>query len=154
MPKFPTEAEHSVTVKAPIEAVYKHFWNVVSTAKQIPGIESCKSVGKDLYRFVYEERSQGPVTICVRYTSQYEGNGTNQITYKSVASGDDNADVEGKIKLQSKGPGSTKITLWQMMAPELPVPRLLQPLARPIVQRETSEGLRGYLENVKQLLEA
>ncbi len=154
MPKFPTETEYSVTVKRPMAEVYEHLWDVVGTTRLIPGLDSCKALGGDRYHFQYEEKSSGPISLVVRYTAQYEGNGKNEITYKSIGGKKDNTDVEGTIHLRSKGTKSTEITLHQMMAPEMPVPRLLQPLVRPIVQREATDGLRAYLEAVKQTLEA
>ncbi|HUI27291.1 MAG TPA: hypothetical protein VL403_14510, partial [Candidatus Kryptonia bacterium] len=75
MAKFPTEVERTVTVKVPLARAYEFLWDVVGSSRCIPGIDACKRVGDDTYRFVYEERSTGPVSLVVRYTARYQGNG-------------------------------------------------------------------------------
>lgn len=155
MAKFPTEAEHSITVHVPVAEAYKYLWDVVGSARCIPGLKSCKKTGaRDTYHFHFEERSVGPLSVTVRYTAKYEGNGKNQIAYRSTGARDDNADVEGSITLHASGPDATRITLRQMIAPETPVPRLLQGLVRSFVEKETSDSVRVYLHNVKKHLEA
>src|SRR5215472_9141118 len=54
MAKFPTQVEASITVKAPLDRAYKYLWDVVGSAKCIPGLASCKRVGDDTYRFTYK----------------------------------------------------------------------------------------------------
>jgi hypothetical protein len=153
MAKFPTEVEQSITVQAQLVPVYQYLWSVVKTSRQIPGLESCKRVAKDTYRFTYDEKSRGPVTLVVCYTAQYAGNGTDLISYEGLAAVEDNTDVRGSFRLQRRGAGATQITLQQMLAPEVPIPRLLQGLVRPLVEREQAYGVRQYLANVKRVLE-
>jgi len=152
MAKFPTEVERSVTVNVPLAKAYAYLWDVVGSSSCIPGLDKCKPVGKDTYRFAYEERSTGPVSLIVRYTAFYEGNGTDRITFKGTAAKDDNTDVNGTIRLHANG-DATKITLRQMIAPDTPIPRLLQSLIKSFVEREAAEGVRQYLANVKRALE-
>ncbi len=153
MAKFPTEVERSVTVKVPLAKAYKYLWDVAGSSENcVPGIDSCKRVAKDTYRFVYAERSVGPGSLVVRYTARYEGNGTDRITFEGTAAEGDNTDVSGVIRLQASGE-ATKITLRQTLAPDTPVPRLLQGLIRSFVEREAAEVLEQYLANVKRTLE-
>ena len=153
MAKFPTEVERSVTVKVPLAKAYKYLWDVVGSSDCIPGIDSCKRVAKDTYRFAYAERSTGPVSLTVRYTARYDGNGKDHITFEGTAAEGDNTDVSGVIRLQASGPDATKITLRQTLAPDTPVPWLLQGLIRSFVEREAAEALKQYLTNVKRSLE-
>ena len=153
MAKFPTEVERSVTVHVPLAKAYAYLWDVVGSSVCIPGLDGCKATGKDTYRFTYEERSTGPVSLIVRYTARYEGNGTDRITFEGTAAKGDNTDVNGTIRLQASG-DATRITLRQMIAPDTPIPRLLQGLIKSFVEREAAEGARQYLANVKQALEA
>ena len=154
MAKFPTEVERSITVHVPIEKAYAYLWDVVGSSPCIPGLKSCKPAGKekDTYRFQYKERSAGPVSMTVCYTARYEGNGKDHIAFEGVSGKGDNADVNGTIRLQPSGE-ATKIVLRQMIAPDTPVPRLVQGLIRGFVEREAAEGLREYLANVKRALE-
>jgi hypothetical protein len=154
MAKFPTEVEESVVVGVPLPRTYAFLWDVAGSARCIEGLESCTPVGDATYRFVHGERSSGPVSLVVRYTSRYHGNGTDEIRYRSIAAAGDNTDVDGFIRLAADGPGGTRIVLRQMLAPETPVPRLLQGLIRGFVEREASEGVRRYLAAVKRALEA
>src|SRR5215470_11720767 len=153
MAKFPTEVERSVTVKAPLARVYKYLWDVVGSSPCIPGLDSCKSVGNDTYRFQYEERSTGPVSMTVQYTARYDGNGKDRINFEGTGAKGDNTDVSGSIRLQAAGSGGTKIILQQTLAPDTPVPRLLQGLIRSYVEKEAGDAAKQYLANVKQALE-
>ena len=84
MAKFPTRSEASITIGAPVSRAYKFLWDVPAASECIPGLASCKRVGKDTYRFVFEPRSTGPVSVVVRYTARYEGNGKNAIRYSGL----------------------------------------------------------------------
>ena len=154
MAKFPTEVERSVTVHIPLAQAYQYLWDVVGSSDCIPGIDSCKRVGKDTYRFVYQERSTGPVSLVVRYTARYEGNGTDRIRFSGTAAKDDNTDVTGEIRLQSNGADATRVVLRQTLAPDTPVPRLLQGLIRSFVEREAADAVKVYLNNIKRALES
>jgi carbon monoxide dehydrogenase subunit G len=153
MAKFPTEVERSVTVKAPEARVYEFLWDVVGSSSCIPGIASCTRVGGDTYRFVYEERSTGPVSLVVQYTSRYQGNGKDRISFEGSGAEGDNTDVKGEIRLEASGADATRIVLHQMLAPDTPVPRLLQGLLRSTVESEAATGVEQYLANVKRALE-
>lgn len=151
MAKFPTEVEESVHVAAPIEHVYAYLWDVVGSSACIPGIERCEMVGPDTYRFTYKERSTGPVSLVVRYTARYRGNGKDDIAFEGISAEGDNTDVRGQLRLTAEG-DHTRITLKQRLAPDTPVPWLLQSLIRSFVEAETSGGARDYLANLRQAL--
>jgi carbon monoxide dehydrogenase subunit G len=153
MAKFPTEVERSVTVKVPLERAYSYLWDVVGSSACIPGIKKCKRVGDDTYHFLYNERSTGPVNMVVQYTARYEGNGKDRIRFEGTGAQTDNTDVTGLIRLQPSGPDSTRITLRQTVAPDTPVPRLLQGLIRSFVESEAADAVKEYLANVKRTLE-
>jgi carbon monoxide dehydrogenase subunit G len=153
MARFPTEVERSITVHAPMGKVYDYLWDVVGSSNCIPGLASCKAAAKDTYRFVYQERTTGPFTLSLQYTARYEGNGKDRITFESIAAKNDNGDCKGLLRLQAAGRDATKITLQQMIAPDTPVPRLLQGLIRSFVETEAADGAKQYLANVKRALE-
>jgi carbon monoxide dehydrogenase subunit G len=153
MAKFPTEVESSVTVKVPIEKAYKYLWDVVGSSKCIPGLASCKKVGTHTYRFLYEPRSTAGIAMTVQYTAAYEGDGKGSIKFVNAAAKGDNTDVDGELRLQKAGTG-TKITLRQMVAPDTPVPSLLQRLVKSFAEREAGATVKEYLANVKEALEA
>src|SRR5262249_1993763 len=48
---------------------------------------------------------------------------------------------------------ATRVRLTQMIAPDTPVPRLVQGLIRSFVQREAASAVRGFLDNVRRELE-
>ena len=151
MSKFPTETEESVNVTAPIDRVYAFLWDVVGSSNCIPGIDRCENVGPDTYLFIYKERSTGPVSLTVRYTARYRGNGKDEINFEGISATDDNTDVRGQLRLSGKG-ANTRITLKQRLAPDTPVPWLLQSLIRSFVEAETAAAARDYLANVRQTL--
>ncbi len=153
MAKFPTTVEKSITVKAPIDEVYAYLWDAVASSSCIAGIDHCDKVGEATYRFVFEPKSVGPVSMAVQYTATYEGNGTDSITFKTFGADGDNTDVEGIARLKANG-DSTKIVLKQMTAPDTPVPRLLQGMLRSFVESEAEGTIKTFLSNLKKQLEA
>jgi hypothetical protein len=154
MAKFPTEVERSVTVKVPIERAYAYFWDVVGSSHCVPGIGGCKDVGKNTYLFTFKERSAGLVSLAVRYTCRYQGNGVDEISFETIGAKNDNTDVNGHFRLKSTSDGGTKVVLWQKLAPETPVPTLLQGFIRSFVEKEAGESMRLFLANSKKEIEA
>jgi carbon monoxide dehydrogenase subunit G len=154
MAKFPTDVERSVTVKAPLARAYEFLADVVGSSTCIPGIDECSAVGADTYRFIYRSVSTGPVSMAVRYTSRYRLNGKDTIEFESIGADGDNTDVTGTIRLEPAGANSTRITLRQSLAPDTPVPRLVQGLIRSFVEKEAAHAVERYLENVKNALES
>ena len=153
MAKFPTEVDMSVTVKAPLDKVYKYLWDVVGSSKCIPGLASCKKAGRDTYNFVYAPRSAVGISITVQYTAAYEGDGKGAITFKGADAKGDNTDVDGELRLSKSGDG-TKIMLRQTLAPDTPVPALLQRLVKSFAAKEAESAAKEYLANLKQALES
>jgi hypothetical protein len=101
---------------------------------------------------VFQERSAGPVSMTVRYTARYATNGADEISYKSIAAKDDNTDAEGTIRIAPTAMGS-RITLRQRVAPDTPVPRLVQSMIRSFIEREAAKAVEDYLANIKRELE-
>ena len=153
MAKFPTESVQSVDVAASLAATYAFLWDVLASADCIPGIDRCERVGNDAYRFIFQERSTGPVSMTVCYTAAYTGNGTDEIRFKGTGAPGDNTDVDGVLRLTASGPQSTRIELRQTIAPDTPVPRLLQGFIKSFVQREAEDAAATYLANVKRKIE-
>jgi carbon monoxide dehydrogenase subunit G len=153
MAKIPTDVERSVTVNVPLARAYAYLWDVVGSSDCIPRLAACTRVEGDTYRFVYEERSTGPVSMVAQYTARYDGNGTDRIAFEGTGAPGDNTEVRGAITLRSDGPEATHVTLRQHLAPDTPVPRLLHGLVRVFVEREASEAVGTYLANLKLVLE-
>lgn len=152
MAKFPTEVTESVVVPVGLAEAYAFFWDVVGSARCIPGLDRCEKTTDDVYRFVFEERSTGPVSMCVTYTARYTGNGTDEIRFVGTSADGDNTDVDGTIRLERVDADHTRVTLRQTLAPDTPVPRLLQGLIRSFVQGEAATAVSTYLANVTEKL--
>ncbi len=153
MAKFPTEVERTVNVAVPPARAYAFLADVVGSSRCIPGLRTCTRIADDTYRFVYEERSTGPVSMTVQYTARYTVNGKDEIGFTGTGAADDNTDVRGTLRLESSG-GGTRLVLRQMLAPDTPVPRLLQGLIRSFVEKEAATAVEQYLANVKRALES
>jgi uncharacterized membrane protein len=153
MAKFPTDVDESVTINAPRERVYAYLWDVVGSSHCVPDLATCERVGADTYHFVSRERSVGPVSMTARYTAHYEGNGVDRIRFESVPVDGDNTDVRGSIVLEPAVKTATRVHFTQTIAPDTPVPRLVQGLVRSFVQQEAASAVRGFLGNVRQEVE-
>lgn len=154
MAKFPTEVTESVVVPVALADAYAFFWDVVGSARCIPGLDRCDQTAGDVYRFIFQERSTGPVSMCVTYTARYTGNGTDEIRFVGTSADGDNTDVDGTIRLEPVDAGHTRVTIRQMLAPDTPVPRLLQGLIKSFVQGEAATAVSTYLKNVAKTLGA
>ncbi|MCC6849337.1 MAG: SRPBCC family protein [Deltaproteobacteria bacterium] len=153
MAKFPTEATESVVVPVALADAYAFFWDVVGSARCIPGLDRCeKTTVADVYRFVFAERSTGPVSMCVTYTARYTGNGSDEIRFLGTGAAGDNTDVDGTIRFEPVDADRTRVTLRQALAPDTPVPRLLQGLIKSFVQGEAAQAVSTYLANVTQAI--
>ena len=153
MAKFPTDVDESVTIAAPRERVYSYLWDVVGASHCVPDLATCERVGPDTYRFVSRERSAGPVSMVARYTARYEGNGVDTIRFESLPLEGENTDVRGTIVLEQAAESATQVRFTQTIAPDTPVPRLVQGLIRSFVEREAASAVRGFLDNVRREVE-
>jgi hypothetical protein len=70
-----------------------------------------------------------------------------------IGAKEDNTDVDGEIRLEASGKDATRIVLRQTLAPDTPVPRLLQSLVRSFVDKEAADAVRQYLSQAKGALE-
>ena len=93
------------------------------------------------------------MSMVARYTARYEGNGVDRIHFESLPVDDDNTDVSGTIVLEGTAENGTRVRLTQTIAPDTPVPRLVQGLVRSFVQREAAASVRGFLGNIQRELE-
>ncbi|MCC6765782.1 MAG: SRPBCC family protein [Deltaproteobacteria bacterium] len=152
MAKFPTDVTESVVVPASLADAYAFFWDVVGSARCIPGLDRCDKTADDVYRFVFAERSTGPVSMCVAYTARYTGNGTDEIRFVGTGAAGDNTDVEGTLRFEPVDASHTRVTLRQLLAPDTPVPRLLQGLIKSFVQGEAAQAVSAYLANATRAI--
>jgi carbon monoxide dehydrogenase subunit G len=148
MAKFPTEVERTTTLPVSLAQAYAFFWDVVGSSRCIPGVDRCEPAGADTYRFIFQERSTGPLSMIVRYTARYTGNGSDEIRFQGISAADDNTDVDGMIHLAASSPNETRVTIRQTIAPDTPVPRLLQGLVKSFVQKEAETAVAQYLDAV------
>jgi hypothetical protein len=93
------------------------------------------------------------LSMAVRYTARYRGNGKTTIEFESISADGDNTDVRGVIRLEHSESDATRITVRQALAPDTPVPRLLQSLVRSYVDSGAARALERYLDHVKHALE-
>jgi carbon monoxide dehydrogenase subunit G len=152
--KFPTTVERSVVVRVPVTLAYQYLSDVARSAGCIPSIARCERVGEDTWHFASKERSVGPITMSVCYTARYQGNGKDRIVFRSVGAEGDSADIDGTFILRALGEDTTRIELRQMIAPETPVPRLLQGVIRSFVEREAAGEIEQFLDGVRRALES
>lgn len=155
MSRVPTKAEKSIVIAAPASAVYAYVWNVASACRGIPGLSVSRHGAEDIYRFEYANDSEGPVSLRVRYTAKFVGNGKDRITYFSASgNGEDNAEVQGCVVIREIAPGQVQLTLRQELSPETQIPRFLPNLLRAYVQTEAAAAVEAYLKNAKRNLES
>ena len=154
MAKFPTEVSESVVLPVSLADAYAFFRDVPTSARCIPGLDRCEASGDDVYRFVFEEPRRDRSACASRTPRATPGTAPTKIRFASTAAGGDNTDVDGVIRLERVDDGHTRVTLRQMLAPDTPVPRLLQGLIKSFVQGEAQQAASDYLANVTRTLGA
>jgi hypothetical protein len=102
-------------------------------------------------RWILHEKREKGVTFQGDYTVAYDSPRPDLITWRSVAG---NMDVKGEVRLRALAPNSTEVTYSETVAPDLPIPKLMATVFKPIVARNVREGISEFIGQVKALLGA
>ncbi len=149
MPKIPATESQTFEVKAPMETVYATFADPEIVKENFVGLERAEMKGNGEVRWILEEKVDKGIRFRGDYTVRYEGNGKDRIRWHTLAG---NIDSEAEVAL-TEIPSGVRVRYRETIAPDLPIPRLMAKIFRPIVAREVRKDLVKYVENVKRYLE-
>ena len=151
MTKIPTKTNKTIRVKAPLKKVFDYMSDVTESSKCQPGVEKVEEIDDRTYRWTQKEKDYGPVKFQVTYTLHYDTNDKDRITWKSTGEG--NTDVEGGVWLKAIDDKTTEVKVENALASDVPIPRLMKAVAKPIANKELEKTVNAYLENLKKAIE-
>ncbi|MFC1890242.1 SRPBCC family protein, partial [Thermodesulfobacteriota bacterium] len=145
------KAKKSIRIKASLEDVYNYLLDVSKSSECYDNLESVEKVDDETYRWLMKEKDYGPLKFQVRYVLTYASNDVDCISWKSTGEG--NTDVDGEVVLKAVGDGATEVTVTNNLASDIPIPRLMKAVAKPMATKELERTIDTYLKNLKATLE-
>jgi uncharacterized membrane protein len=142
-------AERSLRIRAPIDQVLAAVLQVEVTGLFWPGVRAITPLGDATYRWELEPRRTLGIEFTAQYTSRYENNGRDQVTFDTVSG---NVKSRGRWRLAASG-AHTETVLQITSEVEVPVPRLLKKPAELFARKEVQEGIDAQLQALRKHLE-
>jgi uncharacterized membrane protein len=150
MAKIPATEERTFNVRAPLPDVYRFFSDPgllreetgdVARFERLPGDQANRA------HWVLVEKVEKGIRYTADYTVEYQGNGADRVTWRTV---EGNLDTEGEVLLRPLADGLTEIRFREVLAPDLPITNLMAKLFKPIVAREVRKDIGRFLERVER----
>ena len=149
MARFEGEVRETFTLPADLERARDHFADLETIAKHYGALESYEVIDDTTIRFVLEKQAQKGVSYQGIYTCRYTKVGDDRLEWSTVAS--DNMWSTGNARFVAQGE-RTRVEYFQRIETEMPVPRLLGKVVKPIVGKLIADGVRSYLDRMKRAL--
>lgn len=143
--------QQTITFRAPIEKTYAFFVSPAQRSKAYSDIERREVVDAQTERWILVTKKEMGVELQPDYTTRYEGNGKDQVTWKPAAEG--TTKTSGIARMKALGPDTTEVYYEESVESNLPIPSLMAKVFRPIVAREIRKGVKDFLKNSQSLLE-
>lgn len=149
MAKIEAKESRRFKVNASIEEAYELFSDPEKQAGLFNELERYELVDDETVRYVLEEQKEKGITFQGDYTVRYVGNGSDKVEWETL---EGNIETEGVVRLEKVSDDVTEIDYNETLTPDLPIPRLMARVFKPIVSREVRKGIGEYLENVEREL--
>lgn len=147
--KITVSVNKTFDVNADVDRVFDLLANVPESASHYPNVEKLNDKGDNVYEWVMEEIGVANFSHQVIYASKYVGDKAAGTVVWTPAGGD--SEVSGDWKLTSNGSGTTcEFTVNANL--DLPVPRLLKGMAKPVVEQQFDGQIDQYISNLKTTL--
>ncbi|MBX7258921.1 MAG: hypothetical protein K1Y02_21340 [Candidatus Hydrogenedentes bacterium] len=150
MARYSGEHTETFTVNAPIETAKAHFSNLETIATHYGDVKQWKKVRSDTLRLVLEPRTEIGVTFNGEHSCKWTFTSDNVLEWKSVGKG--NMHSEGIATFTSVGKNKTRIEYTERMDCEMEVNFLVARLISPVVARQIRDGVKSYLERMRDAL--
>ena len=141
-----------IEIHAPMTEVYAFFVSPARRSEAFDDIQERRPIDEGCERWIMAPRTALKVTVQPDYTTRYTGNGTDTVTWEPAAEG--TTRTRGVVRLQPAGDGVTRVDYDETIESNLPIPRIMVRVFKPIVAHEIKKGVRDFLDNAKRVLEA
>lgn len=149
MAKIEATESRKFKVRCALERAYASFADPEQIKRCFVDLERFELLSPNSARWVQREKAEKGVRFQADYSVVYEGNGRDQVSWKSIAG---NLDTQGTVSLRELPGGELEIDYRETLAPDLPIPKLAAMVFKPIVAREVRQGIANYLDRVERLL--
>lgn len=147
--KVTVSVNKTFDVNADVDRVFDLLANVPESASHYPNVDKLNDKGDGVYEWVMEEIGVGGFSHQVIYASKYVGDKAAGTVEWTPAGG--NSDISGNWKLSDNGNGTTcQFTVNADL--DIPVPRLLKGMAKPMVEQQFNGQIDEYIGNLKNTL--
>ena len=126
--------------------VAAHFGDLDTIGRNYPDVESYRKEGEGVLFIQLVPKSEKGFFFHGSHTCRWESTG-HTIRWKTVSS--DTVWDEGTITCTAAGPGRTTVDYRERFEIEMAANRILAKVARPIVQRNISGGIRTYIKTMR-----
>ena len=151
MARYGGEHSETFTVNIPLEEAKAHFSNLDNIAKCYGDVKAAKKLAKPgTLKLTLNPKSEIGVAFNGEHTCRWEF--ADEQTLKWASTGSGNIISKGKATFTPSGKKKTKIFYTEQMALDMDVAFLLRALIGPIVSKQVRDGVKSYLERMRELL--
>lgn len=147
--KITVSVNKTFDVNADVDRVFDLLANVPESASHYPNVDKLNDKGDGVYEWVMEEIGVANFSHQVIYSSKYVSDkAAGTIEWTPVGG---NSDISGNWKLSDNGSGTTCVFTVNADL-DIPVPRLLKGMAKPMVEQQFNGQIDEYIGNLKTTL--
>jgi len=150
MARYSGDHTETFTVDVPLEVAKAHFSNLECIAENYGGVKQWKKVKNDTLKLTLEPRTEIGVTFNGEHSCRWGFTSDDVLEWKSVGKG--NMWSEGIASFTSLGKKKTRVEYTERIDCEMEVNFLVARLISPIVARQIREGVKSYLERMRETL--
>lgn len=142
------QARETLDLPCTIDEAWALIGDVARSSALIPDMEGCEEIEPDVWRYRYQAVGLKGFSFQPTYTARYTRTPPTGAEWKAI---DGNLRQSGRWKLEKADDG-TRATLEVHVEAELPVPKLLVGVARPLFVETFKKAIRGYVDAIRREL--
>jgi carbon monoxide dehydrogenase subunit G len=135
--------EQTFVVNASYQDVVDFFNDPATFRECLSQIESAEEVEEGVWHWVLEEKAEKGIKYQADYTVKYETTDDGQGKWHTL---EGNMRSEGVVECSEVDEGRTEVHYKETIATDLPIPKLMAKVFRPIVAREIRKGVGSFLD--------
>lgn len=143
--------EETFVVDAPYDEVVAFFCDPARFQEAFGQMETCEELEELVWHWVLAEKNEKGVKFQGDYTVEYTREG-DSLSWSTRDGG--TMTSEGQTKITDLGAGQTEVEYRETIATDLPIPKLMAKVFKPIVSREIASGVGEFLERSREILES
>ena len=142
--------KRTIEVNAPLDEAADFMADPSRLKSCMLSVEEHEVIDEKTYRWLLKEVGARNITFRGDYTVRYERDG-DLVTWESLE-GTGNMRTSGKATYKEIGEGRTEIVYEEVLASDLPIPKLAAKVFRPIVAREVGKGIGELIDAIEETL--